>query len=263
RCAAQPARDSAAPGGRPPNHRVRLRRRSRSNQAAVDGRRGGAVERSHYRDLRQSPRRGSRPDHRRDPARHYARHETRQRPVVVVNRRSARSHRNGHRAREAGRRGSDRRQGTREVPDDRRSGTSVRRRGGRARGAREAPDQLGRGMTATNGRPGPLGPGSPAGSGSPAGPKGPAPPPEIRLTTEWVARAMGGTTRRGDPDRELNGVSIDTRTLTAGELFVAIAGERFNGADFAGTAINAGAGGVVVERGRGRELAQQKGVRPL
>jgi UDP-N-acetylmuramoyl-tripeptide--D-alanyl-D-alanine ligase len=117
-------------------------------------------------------------------------------------------------------------------------------------------------MTPTNGGPGPLGPGRPAGSGLPAGPEGPAPQPEIRLTTEWVAGAMGGTARPGEPDREFNGVSIDTRTLAAGELFVAIAGERFNGAEFAGAAIEAGAGGVVVERGRGGELARQKGGRP-
>ena len=103
-------------------------------------------------------------------------------------------------------------------------------------------------MTAMNGRPGPSGPGPPAGS------NGPALQPEIRLTTEWVAGAMGGTARHGDPDREFNGVSIDTRTLTAGELFFAIRGERFNGADFAGAAIDAGAGGIVVERGRGSEF---------
>ena len=111
-------------------------------------------------------------------------------------------------------------------------------------------------MTAMNGRPGHSGP------GSPAGPEGPAPQPDIRLTTEWVARVMGATARPGDPDREFNGVSIDTRTLTAGELFFAIRGERFNGADFAGAAIDAGAGGVVVERGLGGGLAGQKGVRP-
>ena len=99
-------------------------------------------------------------------------------------------------------------------------------------------------------------------NGSP-GSKGPALQPEIRLTTEWVAYAMGGTVRAGDPNREFTGVSIDTRTLAAGELFIAIAGERFDGADFAGAAIDAGAGGVVVEHGRGRELADQKGVRPL
>ena len=112
-------------------------------------------------------------------------------------------------------------------------------------------------MTA-NGRPGRSGPGP----GSAEGPAGPAWPTEIRLTTEWVARAMGGTVRAGDPDREFNGVSIDTRTLVAGELFIAITGERFDGADFAGAAIDAGAGGIVVERRRGREPAEQKGVRP-
>ena len=111
-------------------------------------------------------------------------------------------------------------------------------------------------MTA-NGRPGPLG------SGSPADPSGPVLPPEIRLTTEWVARAMDGTARPGDSERVFSGVSIDTRTLTAGELFVAIRGERYDGADFAGAAIEAGAGGVVVQRGRGRDLTLEKGVRPL
>ena len=113
-------------------------------------------------------------------------------------------------------------------------------------------------MTAMNGRPGHSGP------GSPAGPEGPALQPEIRLTTAWVARAMGATARPGDPDREFNGVSIDTRTLTAGELFFAIRGERFDGADFAGAAIDAGAGGLVVERGRGSELrATDKGWPPF
>ena len=110
-------------------------------------------------------------------------------------------------------------------------------------------------MTATNGKPGPLGPGSPAGPGLPAGPQGPALQPEIRLATEWVAQAMGGTARAGDSEREFNGVSIDTRTLRSGELFIAIRGERFDGADFVGAAIEAGAAGVVVERGRGRRIA--------
>ena len=92
-------------------------------------------------------------------------------------------------------------------------------------------------------------------NGRPADPTGPALPPEIRLTTKWVASAMGGIARVGDWDREFSGVSIDTRTLTSGELFVAIRGERFDGADFAGAAIEAGAGGVVVERGRGRDFS--------
>ncbi|MYC99989.1 MAG: UDP-N-acetylmuramoyl-tripeptide--D-alanyl-D-alanine ligase [Gammaproteobacteria bacterium] len=44
------------------------------------------------------------------------------------------------------------------------------------------------------------------------------------------------------------GVSTDTRTLAAGELFVAIAGENFDGHDFVCDAVAAGAAGVVVSR---------------
>ena len=77
--------------------------------------------------------------------------------------------------------------------------------------------------------------------------------PAIRLTAEWVARAMAGAIRSGDPGREFGGVSIDTRTLAAGELFIGIHGEQFDGADFADRAIARGAAGVVVPVGRGRE----------
>ena len=83
---------------------------------------------------------------------------------------------------------------------------------------------------------------------------------DIRLRAGWVAEAMGGHVVSGDPARDLAGVSIDTRTLGAGELYVAIRGERFDGADFAAAALAAGAGGVVVPRGRGRSLAQGRDV---
>jgi UDP-N-acetylmuramoyl-tripeptide--D-alanyl-D-alanine ligase len=74
---------------------------------------------------------------------------------------------------------------------------------------------------------------------------------EIRLTAEWVAAAMSGAIVAGDATRSFAGVSIDTRTLARDELYVAIRGERFDGADFAGAAVAAGAAGVVVGRGRG------------
>ena len=44
-------------------------------------------------------------------------------------------------------------------------------------------------------------------------------------------------------------MSIDTRTIGAGELFIAIRGERFDGAEFAAGAIDASAAGVIVPRG--------------
>src|SRR2546426_4027275 len=72
----------------------------------------------------------------------------------------------------------------------------------------------------------------------------------IALTAEWVAAAMSGAIVAGDRRRAFTGVSIDTRTLNRGDLFVAIRGDRFDGADFAQAAIDAGAAGVVMPRGR-------------
>ncbi len=78
-----------------------------------------------------------------------------------------------------------------------------------------------------------------------AGPQGPA----LELTAAWVAALMGGAVTSGDAARSFGNVSIDTRTLKAGDLYVGIRGERFDGAEFADAAIEAGAAGVVVPRG--------------
>ena len=76
----------------------------------------------------------------------------------------------------------------------------------------------------------------------------------VRLTGRLVAEAAGGVLRSGDEGREFSGVSIDSRTLEVGNLFVAIRGERFDGADFADRAIAAGAAGVLMPTGRGGAL---------
>jgi UDP-N-acetylmuramoyl-tripeptide--D-alanyl-D-alanine ligase len=73
----------------------------------------------------------------------------------------------------------------------------------------------------------------------------------IRLTTDWVAMTMAATIESGDRAREFGGVSIDSRTIASGDLFIAIRGERFDGAAFVARAIEAGAAGVVVRRGAG------------
>jgi UDP-N-acetylmuramoyl-tripeptide--D-alanyl-D-alanine ligase len=72
---------------------------------------------------------------------------------------------------------------------------------------------------------------------------------EIRLIAAWVSAQMGGAIVAGDKVREFGDVSIDTRTLKTGDLFIAIRGDRFDGAEFAAAAIDAGAAGVVVPRG--------------
>jgi UDP-N-acetylmuramoyl-tripeptide--D-alanyl-D-alanine ligase len=89
--------------------------------------------------------------------------------------------------------------------------------------------------------------GGPDAFGSGAGAERPA----LSLTGAWVAEAAGGTIVAGDPARTFDGVSIDTRTLAAGALYVAIRGERFDGALFADAAIAAGAAGVMLPRSHG------------
>src|SRR5512138_886114 len=77
---------------------------------------------------------------------------------------------------------------------------------------------------------------------------------ELQLTAEWSAAAMAGSIVGGSGDTSFGGVSIDTRSIRPGELYIAIRGERYDGADFAAAAVTAGAAGVVVPRGRGAVL---------
>ncbi len=59
-----------------------------------------------------------------------------------------------------------------------------------------------------------------------------------------VARAVGG--RMVGPDQPLTGVSTDTRAIAAGQLFIALRGERFDAHDFLGQAIASGATALMV-----------------
>lgn len=55
---------------------------------------------------------------------------------------------------------------------------------------------------------------------------------------------------RSDPAAEISGVSIDTRTLRAGDLFFAISGARLDGHDYLAAAEKAGAAGFVLSKDR-------------
>ncbi len=63
-----------------------------------------------------------------------------------------------------------------------------------------------------------------------------------------LAKACNGTLV-GLGDISFNGISIDSRTIKDGEVFIAIIGERFDGHDFVKDAIKRGAKGVVVKKG--------------
>jgi len=71
----------------------------------------------------------------------------------------------------------------------------------------------------------------------------------MRWTVEEVARALGSKPPGGlDPLARLAGVSIDSRTVSHGELFVAIHGPRHDGHSFIVAALDAGAlAGVVAQ----------------
>jgi len=69
----------------------------------------------------------------------------------------------------------------------------------------------------------------------------------MRWTDEQIRSALGLGSGGAAPvyDR----ISTDTRTLAAGDLFVALVGERFDGHDYLSAAAAAGARGAVVRRG--------------
>lgn len=69
-----------------------------------------------------------------------------------------------------------------------------------------------------------------------------------------IAGWSGGRLHGGDAT--VASVSIDSRTLAAGALFVALAGERSDGHDFAAAARCAGAAGLLVERELAVDLPQ-------
>ncbi|WP_283776493.1 UDP-N-acetylmuramoylalanyl-D-glutamyl-2,6-diaminopimelate--D-alanyl-D-alanine ligase [Stappia sp. WLB 29] len=71
-----------------------------------------------------------------------------------------------------------------------------------------------------------------------------------------MVEATGGELRGADIPH-VTGVSIDSRSIAAGEVFVAIAGERFDGHDFAAKACEAGAALAIVARERVGELPPQ------
>jgi UDP-N-acetylmuramoyl-tripeptide--D-alanyl-D-alanine ligase len=66
------------------------------------------------------------------------------------------------------------------------------------------------------------------------------------LSATDVARATSGRIVSGDPAAAIGRVTIDSRAVEPGDLFVAINGERFDGHQFVADAIRSGAAGAMV-----------------
>jgi UDP-N-acetylmuramoyl-tripeptide--D-alanyl-D-alanine ligase len=68
----------------------------------------------------------------------------------------------------------------------------------------------------------------------------------MKRTLQEAAQAVGGALV-GD-DRPYGAVSTDSRTLSAGALFVALRGPKFDGGEFVAAAVQRGAVGAIVEK---------------
>ncbi len=74
----------------------------------------------------------------------------------------------------------------------------------------------------------------------------------LRWNVEHLVKAINGTVRSGRMRKPSGGllgkVSTDTRTLAQGDIFVALAGENFDGHDYVQTAVEDGAAVIIVQR---------------
>ncbi len=70
----------------------------------------------------------------------------------------------------------------------------------------------------------------------------------LRWTTLHLLQATGGGVIRKERPRLFSKISTDTRSLAPGDVFVALAGEKFDGHDYVQTAVKAGAAAVIAHR---------------
>jgi len=82
----------------------------------------------------------------------------------------------------------------------------------------------------------------------------------MNFTVADILDATGGRLLAGDADARAGAVSTDTRRLSRGQTFLALAGERFDGHDFLADAARVGAACLVVHDGEAVPRAARKGV---
>ena len=67
-----------------------------------------------------------------------------------------------------------------------------------------------------------------------------------RLTAAEITAAVGGILAAGDGEHPITGISIDSRTVKEGDLFIPIIGERMDGHRFIPEALKGGCGAVLI-----------------
>jgi UDP-N-acetylmuramoyl-tripeptide--D-alanyl-D-alanine ligase len=68
------------------------------------------------------------------------------------------------------------------------------------------------------------------------------------LKIEEIRDAVSGKIIQGDPKKEINKICIDSRKISAGDLFIGIIGERFDGHIFINDAVKKGTKAIIVDR---------------
>ena len=71
---------------------------------------------------------------------------------------------------------------------------------------------------------------------------------ELTITIGWVAAAVGAGERTNDAGQVVRDVVTDSRSLQAGDLFVALRGPRFDGHSFVEDVLGRGAVAAIVEK---------------
>ncbi len=79
------------------------------------------------------------------------------------------------------------------------------------------------------------------------------------LTVDEILKTTGGTLMRGRSDVMFEGLTTDSRSISNGNLFLPITGERFDGHDFIAAAINCGARGSLVQRSQEEKIKATHG----
>lgn len=89
---------------------------------------------------------------------------------------------------------------------------------------------------------------------------------ESLWTAQEIVAATGGRVHSASDNavaavtlRDVTGISIDSRTVEPGDLFIAIRGDRFDGHDFVDTALDRGASAALVSADQADRYAVRKG----
>ena len=80
----------------------------------------------------------------------------------------------------------------------------------------------------------------------------------MKLSLAQIAAWLPGATLVGDGGQSVQRVHTDTRSLQAGDLFVALKGERFDAADFIASAAQQGASAVLCNADAADQLAHDR-----